>query len=133
MRAAHRAVGILAQLELAEFHSQCIKEQQAANEMVAAAENQFDRFHGLNGTDNSRQNAKHSTLSARRHETWRRRLRIEAAVAWAIRHAKDRDLPFETENRAVNVGLAEKNARVVYKIACREIVRAVHDDVEVLE
>src|SRR5262249_13356282 len=39
MRATHWAVGILAQLEFAEFHSQRVKQKQAANKTVAAAQN----------------------------------------------------------------------------------------------
>ena len=41
--------------------------------------------------------------------------------------------PFEPENRAVDVGLAEQDARVVDEIARGEIVGAVDDDVEILE
>src|SRR6266404_2534166 len=44
---AHRAIGILAQLQFAEFHRQSIKQQQAPGETVAAAENQLDRLHSL--------------------------------------------------------------------------------------
>jgi len=42
-------------------------------------------------------------------------------------------LPFEAENRAVDIGLAEQDAGVVDEIARGEIVGAIDDDVEVLE
>ena len=41
--------------------------------------------------------------------------------------------PFEAENRAVHIRLAEQHAGIVHQIARREIVRAVDDDVVVLE
>src|SRR5216684_4422902 len=44
MRSAHRAVWILAQLELAEFHPESVKKQQASHEIFPAAEDQLDRF-----------------------------------------------------------------------------------------
>src|SRR5690348_4728912 len=131
--AAHRALGILAQFEFAEAHSQRVKQEQSANQTIAAAENQFDRFHSLNRADDSWQNAEHSALSAGRHQAGRRRLGIEAAVARTVRHAEDRDLPLEPKNGAVHIGLAKKDASVVDKIAGRKIVRAIHDNVVVLE
>src|SRR5205823_11423540 len=54
-------------------------------------------------------------------------------VARAIGHAENRGLPFKTENRAVHIGLAEEDARIVDKIAGREIVGAIYDDVVILE
>ena len=42
-------------------------------------------------------------------------------------------MPFETENRAVHIGLAEKNAGVVHKIAGWEIICAIDDDIVILE
>src|SRR5207249_1844774 len=65
--------------------------------------------------------------------TWRRRFGIEAAVARAIGHAENRGLSFKTENRAVNIRLAEEDARIVDKIAGREIVGAIYDDVVIFE
>jgi hypothetical protein len=42
-------------------------------------------------------------------------------------------LPFETENRAIDVGLAEQDAGIVDEIASGEIVGTIDDDVEVPE
>src|SRR2546421_600711 len=115
MCSAHRAVRILAQLELAEFHPQSIKEQQSSHETIAAAEDQLDRFHRLDGTDDSGQNAEDAAFRAGRHESRRRRFRIEAAVARTIGHAENGGLPLKPENRAVHVWLSQQNAGVVDK------------------
>src|SRR5208282_4188467 len=133
MLAAHWTSRIFAQLEFAEFHAERIEEQQPANEALAAAKNQLDGFHRLDGTDDARQHAQHAALSAGGHESWRRRFRIQAAVARSFRHAEHRSLPFKAKDRAVNVWLAEQNARVVDEIARREIIGAIHNDVEILE
>ena len=133
MRAAHGAVRVLAQLELAESHSQCVKQEQATNEIVPTAENELDCFHRLDRANDSGQNAEHSAFRAGRHESRWRRFGIEAAVARPVGHAENADLPFEPENRAVHVGLTEQNARVIHEVASRKIVRAVHDDIEVFE
>ena len=87
----------------------------------------------MDRADDSRQNAKHAAFRTRRHEPRRRRFGIEAAIARAIGHAENRCLPFETEYGAVNIGLAKQNAGVIHKIASRKIVRAIDDDVVVLE
>ena len=133
MLAAHRAIRILSQLQFAEFHAERIEEQQAADEAVACAENQLDRFHRLNGADDAGQHAEHSAFGARRNESRRRRFGIEAAVARAIGHAEHGDLSLEAEDRSVHIRFAEQNARVVDEIARREIVGAIDDDVVVFE
>ena len=81
--AAHRAIRILAQLQFAELHAQRVEQQQTADEAVARAENQLDRFHRLDRADDSRQHAKHAAFGARRHQSRRRRFGIQAAVARA--------------------------------------------------
>src|SRR4029077_16200562 len=52
MRSTHRAIRILAEFEFAELHSESIKQQQSPDEIVSASENQFYRFHRLDGADN---------------------------------------------------------------------------------
>src|SRR5258708_18314241 len=133
MRTAHRAVWILAQLEFAEFHSESVKQEQASHEIIPAAENQLDRFHGLNGADDSGQNTQDAAFRAGRDQPRRRRFRIEAAVARAIGHTENRGLSFEAENRTVNVWFAQQDAGVVDEEASGKIVGPVHDDIEVLE
>src|ERR1700733_1002131 len=133
MIAAHRATVILAQLQFAELHRQRIEKQQTAFQAFASAQDELDCFHGLDRADDARKHTKHSTLSARRHEAGRRWFRIQAAVARTVRHAEDSDLALKSENGAVHVRLAEKDARVVYEIASGKIVRAINDNVEILE
>src|SRR6266513_1822995 len=133
MRSAHRAVRILAQLELAEFHPESVKKQQASHEIFPAAEDQLDRFHRLDGADDSGQNAEDAAFRARRHKSRRRRFRIEAAVARTIGHAKNGGLPFKPENRTVHVWLPQQDTCVINKIPRGEIVSPIDDDVEVLE
>src|SRR5260370_16051056 len=89
MRAAHGAVRVLAQLELAEFHSQCVKQEQAANEIVPTAENELDCFHRRDRANDPGQNAEHSAFRAGRHESRRRRVRIEATGARPILRAEN--------------------------------------------
>src|SRR5258705_1339425 len=130
---AHRAIGILAQLQLAELHAERIEKQQAAGKAIPSAKNQFDGFHRLDRTNNSRQHAEYAAFSAGRNQPRRRRFRIQAAIAGTIGHAENGGLAFEAKNRAVHVGLAEQDASIVHEIAGRKIVRAVDDDIEVLE
>src|SRR5262249_6982583 len=120
-------------LEFAELHPKSVEEQETTGKAVAAAEDQLDRFHRLDGADNARQHAEHSAFSARRHKTGRGRFGIQAAVARTVGHAENGGLALETENRAVDIRLAEQDARIVYQIARWEIVGAVDDDVEIFE
>src|SRR6266478_5864298 len=133
MRSAHRAVRILAQLELAELHPESVKQQQASHEIFPPAEDQLDRFHGLDGADDSGQNAEDAAFRAGRHKLRRRRFRIEAAVARTIGHAENGGLPFKPENRTVHVWLSQQNAGVIDEIARRKIVSPVDDNIKVLE
>ena len=64
MRAADRAIGILAQLQFAELHAQRIDQEQSSGERIALPQNQLDGFGGLNHADQPGQNAEHSTLRA---------------------------------------------------------------------
>src|SRR5215472_9363163 len=114
MRPADGAIGILAQLELAELHGKRVEEQQASDKRRALADDQLQSFGGLNRADNSRQHAQNSPFGAGRNQSRRGRLRIQAAVARSPRVAEDGDLSFKAENRAVNIRLAEQHARVIH-------------------
>src|SRR5258708_1271245 len=130
MRTAHRAVWIFAQLEFAEFHSESVKQEQASHEIIPAAENQLDRFHRLNGTDDSGQNTQDAAFRAGRDKPRRRRFRIEAAVARAIGHTENRGLSFEAENRTVKVWFSEQDARVVDARPSWKILPPLHADLQ---
>ena len=84
VRAAHRAVGILAQLQLAEPHPQRVVDQEAANQRLANSGDQLDGFGRLDHADDAGQHAQDATLGAARHEPGRRRLGIQAAIARAV-------------------------------------------------
>src|SRR5438105_14058674 len=101
MRAAHRALRIFPELELAEAHLQRVVDQEAADQRLADAENQLDRFSRLDHADDARQHAKHSALRAARDQSWRRWLRVEASIAGAFLRREDRRLSFEPEDAAV--------------------------------
>ena len=90
-------------------------------------------FGRLNHADQSGQNSEHSAFGARRHQSRRWRLGIQAAIARAFFGRENAGLAFEAENRAVNVGLAGEHAGVVHQIAGGKIVGAVGDDVEFAE
>src|SRR5439155_1752183 len=68
MGSASRAIRILAQLELAELHSQSINQQQAADQWLTLAKNQFDDLGSLNHSNQTRQNPEYSPFRALRHE-----------------------------------------------------------------
>ena len=106
VRAADRAVGILAQLQRAEGHAQCVDQQETAHKGLSYLQNQLDRLGRLDHADQAGQNAEHATLRAARHQARRRRLRVQAAVARALRQAEHARLALKAEDRSVGVRLA---------------------------
>src|SRR5207249_3848078 len=54
MGAAHRAIGILSQLQLAKLHAKGIEDQESADERLTDSQNQLDRLHRLDGADDAR-------------------------------------------------------------------------------
>src|SRR5215469_14388023 len=64
MRSARGAVRILAQLELAELHSEGIDQQQAADQRLTRAKDEFDHFRGLHHPDETRKNAQDAAFGA---------------------------------------------------------------------
>ncbi len=131
MRAANRALRILAQLEFTEFHPERVNQQQPSNERFAHSKNQLDHFSSLHHADQPGENAEHSAFRARRHQPRWWRLRIETAVAWAILRRENAGLPFKPENRSVDVRLPCKHARVIHQVARGKVIRTVGNDVEV--
>ena len=107
MLAANRASGILAQLELAEAHGQRIEQEQAAHQGIAATENQLDRLHRLDRSDDARKHAQNSTFGARGYQSWRGRFGIQAAVTRAAGIPEYGGLPLKSEDRAIHIGFAQ--------------------------
>src|SRR5439155_2827592 len=81
----------------------------------------------------SREDPEPSRLRTRRGRPGRRRLGEEAAVAGPFRWMEDGGLSLELPDRAIDERLVEHDGRVVGEVARREVVAAVHDDVERLE
>src|SRR5271170_7262597 len=131
MRAADRAIGILAQLEFAELHAQRVDQQQAADERLTHAENQLDHFGGLHHAHQTGQNAEHSAFGARWNQAGRWWLPIEAAVAGAVFGGEHTSLALEAKDRSVDVRLAREHATVIHQVAGGKIIGAVSDDIEI--
>src|SRR5258708_8509299 len=98
MLAAHRAIGILAELEFAELHAQRVKEQQAADQIFTSPENQLDGFHCLDGANDAGQYAEHTAFCARWNKARRSLFRIKPTVTNPPRHAKSNSPDLEYKN-----------------------------------
>src|SRR5256885_15696286 len=77
MRATHRPIGILFQLQLPELELQRVEQDQASDERLARPEDELDRLHRLDRADDAGEDAEHAAFSARGHESRRGRLRVE--------------------------------------------------------
>src|ERR1700749_2091872 len=117
MRAAHRAIRILAQLELAEAQSNRVDKQQAPDKRFAFAEDELDCLGGLDDAQQAGKNAENATLRATGKQSRRGRFGIEAAVAGTIFCGEHAGLALKSEARSVDVRLAQKHACVVDQIA----------------
>src|SRR5437868_8167311 len=131
MVAAHRAIRILAQLQLPKTHPPGVEQKQPVNHYVRRAQDDLDRFVRLNRADNTGQHAEHSTFRAGRHQTRRWWFRIKATIARAAFSPKDAGLAFKTKDRTVNVRLAGQHAGIIHQIARGKIICAVDDHVVV--
>src|SRR4051812_14590987 len=100
MRAAHRAVWILPELQLAESHPQRVVNQEASDQRLADAGDELDRFGRLNHTNHTWQHAEHAAFGAARDQTGRGRLRVQAPIAGALFRPEHGGLAFEPENAA---------------------------------
>src|SRR5215213_7638470 len=132
-RAARGAGRVSAHLHGAELRVERVHEQEAARQRRPDAKDQLDRFRRLQRADKTGQHAKHAALRATWHESWRRRLGVDTAVAWAVLGSEHRRLSVEAEDAPIDVRLAEQHARVVDEISGSEVVGAVDDDVVVAD
>src|SRR4051812_47422588 len=105
--AAHRAGGILAQLELAEPELQGIEQQKSPDQRVARADDPLDRLQCLNAPDDAGQNPQYPSLSTARNQSRRGWLGVQAPIARTLTGIEDRRLTFEAEDAAVHVRLSE--------------------------
>src|SRR2546422_1366632 len=131
--AANRALRILPQLQLAERHAKGVEHEEAADQRVAFAEEDFDRLACLDRSHDPREDAEDAALRARGHEPGRRWFRIEAAVARPLRREEDARLTFKPENRPVDVRFVQEDGRIIHEVPCREVVRPIDDHVVVAQ
>src|SRR6516164_5218448 len=103
MIAADRAIGITPQFQFAELHSEGVVEDQAPDQRLARAEDQFHGFGGLDQSNGSRQNSEYSAFRAAWYQPGRRRLGIQTSIAGAARIGKDARLSLEPEDGSVDV------------------------------
>ena len=126
-------VGILADLDGAVAHVECVVHHQAAKQRLADAGDQLDRLGAHHRRDRRAQNAEHATLGAGRdHSRWRR-LRVQVAIVQAEPVGgvlpEHRHLTLEPVDRPPDVRLAREHRGVVDQVARCEVVRAVQDQV----
>ena len=125
-----RALGIFAELELAELELERVEVDEPTDERFADAHDEFDRLDRLHDADDAGQHAQHAAFRAARHHARRRRFGKHAAVARPAKMRREHGaLSVEAEDRAVDVRLFQENADVVREIARGKIVGAVDDDV----
>src|SRR5215471_2289265 len=126
---AYRAIGILAQLQLPELHSQGVKQHQAADQRIAFPYYQLDCLDRLDHSDYAGQHAKDTSFGTARHQTRRRRLGVQTSVARPLLGIENGGLSFAPEYRTVNTRLAQQHAGVVYEITGWKIIGTVNHDV----
>src|SRR5438309_90681 len=131
--AAERAVRIAPQPHLAEAHAQRVVGEETTDQRLADAEDQLDGFRRLHQPNHSWEHAQDAGLASAGDEAGRRRRRVEAAIARPLVRREDRGHALELEDRAVDVGLARQVTRVVDQVTRLEIVRAVDDEIVVLD
>src|SRR5581483_453483 len=129
MLATGRAVGIAEEPQLTELASQGIIGHQAAYQRISKLEQQLDGLGCLKQTNRARKHAQHASFGAARCQRGRRRLGIEAAIAWPIIGLEHSDLTLKAEDAAMHHRLILKNGSVVEQIARREVVGTVEDHI----
>ena len=82
--AADRALGITRQLQLPEAHAERVIDDEPADQRLADAEKQLDRFGRLDRADDPGQDAEDACFGAARHEARRRRFRVQAPIARSV-------------------------------------------------
>jgi hypothetical protein len=104
-------------------------QSESADERLPSVDGQLDDLVGLQRPDDPREHPEHTTLGTGRHQPRRWGLGEQTSIAGPLGSPKDRNLSFETEDRAVYVGFAAEDTGVVDQVAGGEIVRPVDHDV----
>ena len=129
MGPADRAFGVFPQLQLAESYTQGIKHQEAPDKWLSLSNNQLNRFHRLDATDDSGQDTQDPAFRTTGYQSRRRRLGIQASVTGPFLSVENGYLPLETEDAPVNIRFAKQHAGIIHQIAGGEVVSAVHNNV----
>ena len=110
-----------------------VEEEKFAGEDFAHAREDFNSFIGLEGADDSREDADDANFGAIGNVFGIWALWEETAIRGTVLVVEDGDLPFELEDRAEGEGFAEFDAGVVDEVAGGEVVGTVEDEVVVGE
>ncbi|SIT39797.1 hypothetical protein BN2476_230222 [Paraburkholderia piptadeniae] len=126
---AHGAILLTRDAHRAPLHPQRIEHHQAAHQRLADARNHAQRFRRLHRADDAHGRRKHAHRRARDFLE-RLILRKHARVArrFVVAEIECADLAVETQRRARYERHAVRDARAVYRVARREVVRAVEHD-----
>src|SRR6185312_1089750 len=108
-------------------HAECFDQEEASYQRITDAQNQLERLHCLDGSNQAGQHAKHSRFGAVWNETGRRRITEEAAVARSVLRAEHRGLTLEAKDAAERVRLAQQYRGVIGQIARCEVVSSIDD------
>lgn len=123
---ADRAMGVGSDVQFAEPCGQGVNDHQAPDERLADAEDEFECFRGLERADQPGQDTEDPRFGAVGHRARRRRFGEEATVTRTSGVRREHTgLPFEAQDRAVDVGFLQEHAGVVHQIAGDEVIRAV--------
>src|SRR5260370_16497502 len=106
MYSANHTVGILAQLQLAKLHAQRVDQQEPANQGIAGAQDQLDGLSCLNDSNQPGQDSQQPAFRARGYKSWRRRFRIQAAVARTVFAGDQPCLAFQTQDETIPLSLS---------------------------
>src|SRR5262249_6475928 len=129
IRPAQRAVRVTPDADFAEPHGERVVHQQASDQGLPLADDEFNRFGRLDHTNNPGQNSQDTGFTSRRHHTRRGWCEEQAAVARAGMWREDTRLTFKLKNTAVHHRLVSEESSIVYQVARGEVVAAIHDNV----
>jgi hypothetical protein len=130
--AADGAGGIAAELEFAEAGAEGVRMEKAAEEGFAVLGEELDGFGGLEGADESGEDAKDAGGIAVGHGAGSGGDGKHAAVTRSPKvGSEDANLSFELMDRAVDEGFFQPNAGVAGEVAGGEVVAAIENEVVV--
>src|SRR5690606_13195116 len=136
MVSVERVFRIPSDLENTRLERKRIEDQKAAAQHLPDPRKDLDDLQGLHASNNTGKHAQHTRLRAVGNKPgwWWRRIKVavvRADISFRIAVVKHRNLAFKTEDRGVNIWFTQHHARVVYQVACGEIIRAVGNHVVV--